>query len=569
MASRLALLAPVCFSSLFGCFSAGDGTAPPGNSFYFPVGLAVSRAGNVLYTANSDFDLQWNGGTLQSYDLSLIRRHTLIAIKDPSDPNGLLPLLRRGVDANACPANPPVYSVGGGRQPLGETCSPPVDSTVYVRDSATVGAFATDLLLSRSGTRIYVPVRGDASLTWVDVAYDDPAAPAPFTLDCGTRVDNRCDDAHRAGAWSSEPGNTRGLTLPGEPFGLSESEDGSALVITHQTDTKTSLFSTGLATGASPTAPALQYVLDGMARGGMGITAVPHDPLAFPDCGSTPFALCPPRPAFVQVSRVNAQIELLRLYSDEGYLGPSSLRRPFLVRETTFPITANAGGSDSRSVAIDSTPRLACKAQVAAADPTSTPPRTPAMVTADQAACARLPARIFIANRTPASLLVGEVGATTDTVYDADRIVISKSVPLTFGPSRVYLAPVVDSTGRYALRVFVVCFDSSIIFIYDPSTDSIENLVRVGQGPFAMAFDPYDLNDVAVRAVVPVDDRVPVDPVFNPSTDRLRRYRFGYVASFTKSFVQSLDLDNARPDKSTFERVVYTLGLPTAPKGSR
>jgi len=43
---------------LAACYQSGDGVAPPPNSFYFPVGLAVSRGGNVLYAANSDFDLQ-------------------------------------------------------------------------------------------------------------------------------------------------------------------------------------------------------------------------------------------------------------------------------------------------------------------------------------------------------------------------------------------------------------------------------------------------------------------------------------------------------------------------------
>ena len=47
------------------CYSGGGGgTDPPTTSFYFPVGLAVSSGGNALYVVNSDFELQWNGGTL-------------------------------------------------------------------------------------------------------------------------------------------------------------------------------------------------------------------------------------------------------------------------------------------------------------------------------------------------------------------------------------------------------------------------------------------------------------------------------------------------------------------------
>src|ERR1700729_2789850 len=59
------------------CYSPRPGTPPPMKTFYYPVGLAVSAAGNVLYVANSDFDLQWNGGTVQSYDLNAIRIDTV------------------------------------------------------------------------------------------------------------------------------------------------------------------------------------------------------------------------------------------------------------------------------------------------------------------------------------------------------------------------------------------------------------------------------------------------------------------------------------------------------------
>jgi hypothetical protein len=66
-AAGLCLLSPACYPS------GAEGTDPPTTTFYFPVGLAVSPGGNVLYVANSDFDLQWNGGTIQSYDLFRLR----------------------------------------------------------------------------------------------------------------------------------------------------------------------------------------------------------------------------------------------------------------------------------------------------------------------------------------------------------------------------------------------------------------------------------------------------------------------------------------------------------------
>jgi hypothetical protein len=335
--------------------------------------------------------------------------------------------------------------------------------------------------------------------------------------------------------------------MPGEPFGMAQTEDGTAIAITHQTDTKTSLFTTG----SGP--PAIQFVLNNVAVGGNGIAAVPHDPDAFATCPSG--LLCAPRPAFWQTSRNVAEVDLLRFYSDEEGSVSSSLNRPFLVREETFPLTANAGGTDSRGIAFDPTPRIACKARIAMND---------ANAAAEREACARLPARAFIANRTPASLILGEVGEPTgrgDGSYNEDALAVFGSVPLSVGPSRVYVAPIVDKDGNYSLRVFVVCFDAQQIYVYDPDAAAVEAIIPMGLGPFAMAFDPFDINDVALHKGVPQDVR---DANLN-----LKKYRFAYVASFTDSFVQIIDLDNSLADKSTFETVVYTLGSPKVPKGQQ
>lgn len=593
------LLSPIVALAAVDCYSTGDGTPPPLKDFYYPVGLQVSAGGTVLYAANSDFDLQYNGGTLQSYDLALIRRHTLDLIADPSSPN--VPVLDRAqlVD-NPCPARASL-------EPLGETCAPPVQSSFYVRDTAVIGAFATDLLLSRPpsrlvpasarpageplvcptpafgtaapgcpafGTRrfdrLFAPVRGNASLTWASVERDgpdsiaplDPNAPyGPFSLQCGRDDAGRCDSGHAAGENPDEPGNTRRLTMPGEPFGMAIAEDGRSLVMTHQNETKTSLFSTGLDRnqndapgGDSAPPPSLQFVLDGLPFGGIGAAAVPHDRDAFRP--GEPF----PRNAFLQTSRSTAQVTLLRQYPDEFGGTSSSLRRPFLDREAGFPITVGLSGIDSRGIGIDPTPRLLCKSKVLAADPTKG--RTQAMVDRELLTCARKPARVFIANRAPAALLIGELGgsANASDTYDPDRLVIHTTVPLSAGPSKIYLAPVVERDGAYALRVFAVCFDSATVFVYDPDTERLENVIRVGLGPFAMAFDPFTFDDVATHAPVPFDPREP--------GRGLRRYRFGYLASFTNSFVQIIDLDNAQVKRDTFERVVFTLGRPQTPKGS-
>jgi hypothetical protein len=553
-----------------GCYEAGGGTAPPTHSFYFPTGLAVSTGGNVLYAINSDFDLQWSGGTLQSYDLFQIRHDIAELIQanlsGSSTPPPGIPFLDPWQPN--CPYLPPPPSSNGNGVYPGQACAPPVDSTQYVRDSAIVGAFATGLQLSSvNGTRLFSPVAGNATVTWADVAADDPnSAPTEtgpgssswpaFTIDCGVRdSDGRCDSAHQTGNDPNSLDNTRNVTMPGEPFGLAQTQDGTAMVVTSETDTKASVLTTGLSPPNAPppfaNQPTMQFVVNGLPNGGVGIAAIPHDRNAgVPLCEDPTVNDQPPcvRPAFLETFRGANEIDLLRYYDDDG----SSLHRPFLQKEETFAVTANSSGTDSRGIAIDSTQRIACQSAL------------PSGASADQVqACARIPARVFIANRAPATIVVGQIGQLLqDGTYDPDALIFTRNVPLTQGPSQVYLAPIVDSTQHYALRLFVVCFDTNSIFIFDPDyLDYPETIVYTGPGPYALAFDPFDIKDVANRVQVQNDPRQAGIPI--------NRYRFAYVASFTQSFVQVIDLDQSANGGSgqTYESVVYTLGRPTKPKG--
>jgi hypothetical protein len=140
------------------------------------------------------------------------------------------------------------------------------------------------------------------------------------------------------------------------------------------------------------------------------------------------------------------------------------------------------------------------------------------------------------------------------------------SVPLLTQPSRVYLAPIVGASGQLQLRVFVVNYESSTIQIIDPNDPDLAlvDTLYVGAGPFAMAFDPFTLEDVVHSSLNIPPYGSELDP--DPNVAGLNRYRFAYVASFTDSYVQVIDLDARQP---TFEAVVYNLGYPTPPKGTQ
>jgi hypothetical protein len=390
--------------------------------------------------------------------------------------------------------------------------------------------------------------------------------------------------------------------MPGEPFAMAFSDDGTAIAVTHQTVADTSLFLAGFEpTNPAPVSPdggpapsedlgtnlpwmSLQFYVDNMPLGGDGIVAIPHDLAALPNMDPAN----PLRPAFLQTSNAAAEIDLLRYYTDEGYQGlypvdgggagladaglsitvGSSNLRPFLIKERAYGVSPEVNGTNSRGIAIDTTPRLACEqASLASGNATT----SAAYVT-----CAQTPARVFIASRSPNSLLIGQIGAMSEEggTYDPDALTLFESKSLSVGASNVYVAPIVDKSGKYSARVFIVGFDSQTITIYNPDTDQIENVVSTGPGPFAMAFDPFDLTDVATHAEVAFDPRSPYTTISKGNASdgqpALRKYRFAYITSFTDSYVQIMDLDQSFQDDrlqgvSTFETMVYSLGLPIQP----
>src|SRR5262249_17944755 len=149
--SATARLASVALLSLglAGCFTSDEEQTPPRDSFDFPTGLAVSPGRHVLYVANSDFDLHYNGGTVLALNLDTLRKELLE--------------LQAGLMAAADSGNVP--------QALDNACATVLDRvsrshlahndnrilspgpctafTPPIENAATIGAFASGLLLVR------------------------------------------------------------------------------------------------------------------------------------------------------------------------------------------------------------------------------------------------------------------------------------------------------------------------------------------------------------------------------------------------------------------------------------
>ncbi len=538
--SRAALLCAALASS--SCFPPGDGIEPPLDRIYFPAGLALNvpetngaPAPNAtnLFVANSNFDLQFNGGTLQSYDLGRLRARIC-----PSNGNCTGRCVGGGRCVCASEENPaaPPWCVTDASNPCGvfgersaarqknvpglcDFVSPgaPQDGApALIVDNVEIGAFATDLIyreLSNGQGRLFAPVRGDATLHWLDV-YSEGETDG--LIECGQHAnDGECDDSHRVGDDPDEE-NTRGLRMPTEPFGIAATPDASKILVTHQTEGKVSLLIADVASAKQ--APRLEFVQEGLPSRAIGIAAVPRPRLA---AGNNNY-----EDAFLVTYRNAAQVDQLRVTPE---LRSASPARPYLWQSGGVRIATNSLGYDSRGIALDATERQACELTCAAGD-------TPCLQR-----CAAIPLGVYVANRTPETLIIGKTNSARNLTSSSDLPVFTDTMDLSVGPSRVVVGQIIDFQGKLATRVFVVCFDSRLIFGYDPVSGRVDTHIWTGRGPHSFVVDV---------------DRRNAEPEF----------ALGYVGHFTDSYIGVIDLDQRRP---SYGSIVLTLGRPQAPRAQK
>jgi len=380
-------------------------------------------------------------------------------------------------------------------------------------------------------------VRGDPSITYFTVHDDrdaDPSVPASFELDCDAGADGFCADSRRLGRDASD--SLRGVTLPADPVGIAATADGVAIVSAHQTKATASLVVNDWARAA----PYLSYYANNLPNGPTEVVAIPEPAFtteaesAATDQGAT-FTY---RRGFAMTFRASSQIDLLRYFPDSGAVPP----RPFIVRAATIALEATSSGADSRGIAISDRARRACEGTC---DGQSDTLRC-LLDCAEQ-----VPLDVFVANRTPAGLLIGHMTSVVDyREIDGAQVATGAyedlsffdSVPLAFGASRVELGQVVAADGSLQERVFAVCFDTRTIFVYDPASRRVDLVIRTGRGP----------HDIAVDAGT--------DASGEP-------YALLYVGHFTDSYVGVVDLDARRP--FTYGQMFASIGQPSPPQESK
>lgn len=588
------ILAPLCLLVAMGC-SLSDGVSPETYNIYFPVGLATSLTSDHLIVVNSDFDLQFSQGTVQSFDLEKVRKvlatpcssdaecqSSELCDNVPSEANSELPSFFCVERDNPVPCGElgqktaDVLAVAPGR------CAP-IDLAQaggeLITDTAEIDAFATQGILVRRPCvgadglrrctpvdgpgdrvqaavgasypeRLFMPVRGDNAIHFIDVLEDgsfecarpgdaEPGGEAEYPLRCGIRY--RVDLGTTYG--QSESG---GLVLadgpppdPGErdkkeekeeeddplneyrispePIDLTATSDGRVVVVSHQQNGRASTL-----VNSWKFRPALVNILEDLPSNPIGVAALP-----------SVYGSDSDRPNFLISSRSNPQINLLE-FDDDGLMeamtaaseieidAPVSLYRPALEDLGSSTIATNNTGVVSRGMAIDDTARVEAVAACGADE-----------------ACLQIaretPLDVFITNRSPNSLLLGRTGGSDLLAKSSNLPRIYDTVPLTAGPARAVMGYVMGETGKKELRVFVICFNDALIYVYDPKTRRVETEIGTGRGPYSLAFDP----------VLPV----------------------AYVGHFTDSYVGAVSLDQRLP--MTFGATLATIGVPVSPRAAK
>lgn len=512
-----------------GCFKPDDGREPPLDRIYFPVGLALSPDGDRLYVANSDWDLQFNAGSIQAYDAARLRELLPRYCESDADcaevgrvcdleggaSEGPLALAATHFCVDVETRNPcPASSI----QPASDRLLEPglcgaVDnrSPDLLLDGVRVGAFATDVLYRvnpAGGGRLFVPVRSDATLHWIDVRGGPSSGGPERELECGQNSAGECNADHRRGDDPAER-TPLGDGLPIEPYAVDASVDGETLVVSHQTEGKVSLFVNDWANPAA--GPALQFVLEDLPARPVHVSAVPVPAIARDEAAARERGYAP---GYWLAFRGQPFIQLVRyVRAEDSPDGRAFLARAFADRLTTTE------RSDVRGMAADTSARTECELGCAGDEACLTE-------------CAGIAVDVFLANRTPASLLIGNTTSIRRSPISNDRLQVSDVVPIDAGPARTVMGSITDQNGERQRRVFVASFDSRSVTIYDPDARAIEARVVTGRGPTALAID-------AERALA-------------------------YVAHFTDSYIGVIDLDQRH---HTFGSVILSLGDPTAPRG--
>jgi DNA-binding beta-propeller fold protein YncE len=396
--------------------------------FFFPAGLAVDPAGDVAYVTNANGVLRFDGGSVAA-----VRLRGCVAGAEGRCALDALDAFRGGdralCEADAidprlgnCDETP--FHLSGGVVEIGNFAGPPIVQSI---PGAAPGS---------PSRRLLIPVRGDPSITWVDVVHDTSdsatlrcegeSVAIPGTAGAAGTTLVRCTGANRMSRYCSNGARTCDpsleLSLPTEPFGVALDATLGFLFVTHLSRGEVTLVDVRNPAGQSPAVVDVRTGLfDADATGLSGAFSIA--PRKSGDVGGLVYV----------TSRNASRIATVTVSGDRLGSGP------------TFTMDALNRGTDNRGVVFAPDGSFA-----------------------------------YILSRSPASLAVVDTRLRPDG-RPANQVV--DVVNVCSEPSQ--LAARVTAAG---LRLYIVCFAAGEVWAMDAATRRVLEVIRVGRGPNAVAF---------------------------------------------------------------------------------
>jgi len=478
--AHVLLLAACAWASACGLNE--KGVDPPSNTIAYPASAVMDRTGHWLLVTNSNADLRFNDGSLMAFSLKRaaddrkiprdqcpavnyanpIKDPSDFCCRDPLDPNIMNCDERSYIGADGDTEHKGLGNVRIGSFAAGMVLQTTADTTLYpILQPAcpTLGANGDQCTLCAgfhsTDDRVLIGVRGDTSLTFVDIQSVDAATPpklkcvGPVTMPDENPPDfATCDADHRivtamSGLASPSPDqNPPDIPLPDEPYALALDPGDGLLFIGHLTGNTARAFTGGFSLfdvaprGDDPMEQATSHLRE------------PRFIAPF----SSPFT-----PSGVGAVGVTA------LTTFAGTVYASSRYTPQVVGLGT---TAQCpiGGANIREIA---------------AFPNGTTFSSP-LAGSETRGIQFVGNRAFILQRTPPALIGFLNGAATDVLE-------------TCG-SPTFLDKHNNGVGD---RLFVSCFADGEIYVYDPAIPQLVKTFPVGRGPSGLVFDdtPDDNGD--------------------------------------------------------------------------
>ncbi|MBN1652645.1 MAG: hypothetical protein JXA30_02595 [Deltaproteobacteria bacterium] len=435
--------APLC------CDLNHPGEEPRRAELYYPISVTLAPSQDdeneasdfpkYLFVVNSNFDLRYNAGSVQAFDLDSIFKKTSKCEKVIDKCREDVDECEREFDAclNSCGKEDEKCLEECERDdPCSDLCDPyalcHIDPAEVLADEVLIGSFAATATFSPGGKRLYVPTRSNTSLSYIDV---DAEADGDRVLSCGEGSSRRCGDDYVRG--DEALASVRRIELSGESVGAvvqrlklvnENAREDLDYVLVAQRNGSVSFF-----VSPDKNGPELVYMIDKFQT---EVTNIGLDPI-------TGYAYLTSRETITTGNRKSLQ--RVGIFYDLDEL-------------TSF--IYDAGLVFLRGVSAERDTR-------------------------DIAFSPFAPDRAFVVSRTPNALLVVDFSSARTGNLEA---IVNRTVKVGSGASRVVVGRIGNDPRLFA---FVSCFGSRELFVIDVDLGEPVAVIQGFSGPFELALDRW------------------------------------------------------------------------------